>query len=149
MKSIRIAALLALVMLTRPLAAQEKITLSGYVKDASNGEELIGVTVYVDQLQNGVVTNPYGFYSLTLSPGEYDVSFSYVGYETIAQSIKLTAKRELNIQLVDATTQMQELVITGESADEDLNVQRIEMSKNDIDVGLVKKTRPYLANRIF
>nr|WKN36486.1 TonB-dependent receptor [Tunicatimonas sp. TK19036] len=140
MKSISFTALLALVMLTRPLAAQEKVTLSGYVKDASNGEELIGVTIYVDQLQNGVVTNSYGFYSLTLAPGSYDVSFSYVGYETISKSIKLTAKKELNIQLQDATTQMQEIVISAESAEEDLNVQRIEMSKNDIDVGLVKKT---------
>ena len=38
--------------------AQEKFTLNGYVRDASNGEELIGVTVYVKEMQNGVITNP-------------------------------------------------------------------------------------------
>lgn len=132
-------ALTALVILAYPSVAQEKAILSGYVKDASNGEELIGVTVYVEQLQSGVVTNAYGFYSLTLPPGEYTVSYSYVGYQTESQTINLTTNQTLNMQLQDAVTQMKEVVVSAKS-EPDRNVQRIEMSRNNIDVSLVQKT---------
>ena len=139
MKRIIGIALTALVILAYPSVAQEKAILSGYVKDASNGEELIGVTVYVEQLQSGVVTNAYGFYSLTLPPGEYTISYSYVGYETKSQTVNLTTNQTLNVPLRDAVTQMKEVVVSAES-EPDRNVQRIEMSRNNIDIGLVQKT---------
>jgi len=58
----------------------QKSTLSGYVKDASNGEGLIGASVYVKELKTGNVTNTYGFYSLTLPIGQYTLVFSSAGF---------------------------------------------------------------------
>ena len=139
MTKLLITAIATTVVCAYPLVAQDKVTLSGYVKDASNGEELIGVTVYVQELQSGVVTNAYGFYSLTLPPGEYTISYSYVGYETKSQTVNLTTNQTLNIPLRDAVTQMKEVVVSAES-EPDRNVQRIEMSRNNIDIGLVQKT---------
>ncbi len=46
--------------------AQEEVTISGYLTDESNGEGLIGASVYVEELKAGTITNVYGFYSLTL-----------------------------------------------------------------------------------
>jgi len=135
-----LTALALITILAHWSVAQEKVTLSGYIKDNGSGEELIGATVYVDQLQNGVVTNIYGFYSLTLPPGKYDISYSFVGYQTISQSINLTKNQEFNIRPKDEATQMAEIIISADSADQDRNVQRVEMSRNDIDIGLVKKT---------
>jgi hypothetical protein len=54
---------------------QEKFTISGYIKDASNGETLIGATVFVREIQGGGVTNVYGFYSVTLPKGTYNVEY--------------------------------------------------------------------------
>ena len=51
---------------TWKINAQDKLTISGYIKDAANGEGLIGVSVYVQEVKTGTQTNPYGFYSLTL-----------------------------------------------------------------------------------
>ena len=56
--------------------SQTKYTISGYLKDAKNGEALIGVTVYKKNSQLGTVTNPYGFYSLTLPAGNDTIVFS-------------------------------------------------------------------------
>ncbi len=67
--------------------AQTKHTVSGYVKDHANGEGLIGVSVYVREAQTGVVTNPYGFYSLTLPAGSYTVVYSYMGYQKNTKTI--------------------------------------------------------------
>ena len=59
-------------------------TLSGYVKDALTGEALIGVSIYVEKESKGATTNVYGFYSISLKSGEYEVKYSYVGYAGIA-----------------------------------------------------------------
>ncbi len=120
--------------------AQSKVTLSGYVRVANSGEELIGATVYVNDRQNGVVTNIYGFYSITLPPDSYTVTYRYVGYEPVTKTVELSTNQEVNISLSDAATQMEEIVISADSVEPDRNVRRIEMSRNDIDVGLVKKT---------
>ena len=68
------------VLCTVLASAQEKVTLNGYVRDASNGEELLGVTVLVVEIGNGVISNDYGFYSITLAPGNYTVKYSFIGY---------------------------------------------------------------------
>ena len=67
----------------------EKVTLSGYVKEASSGETLIGASVYVLGLQSGTTTNEYGFYSLSLPPDSYKIEFSYLGFDSQTKTIDL------------------------------------------------------------
>lgn len=113
--------------------AQEKYTLSGNVKDASNGEDLIGLTIFVKELPGtGTVTNVYGFYSLTLPKGEYTIQYSYIGYET--QEVKVVFDKNIkkNIELGEASTQLQVVEITAEK--EDVNIRSNEMSVNKIDM---------------
>ncbi|QSE97058.1 TonB-dependent receptor [Fulvivirga lutea] len=117
--------------------AQTKYTINGYVKDAENGEELIGATVVIKEKSSGTVTNVYGFYALSLTPGEYSIQYSYIGYQTIEKSVSLTSDVELNVELPVLATEMEEIVITDEALD--ANVSDIKMSKNDLDIKQVKK----------
>jgi len=118
--------------------AQERFTISGYVKDASNGEELIGSTVFVKELQTGTITNHYGFYSLTLTPGTYNLVFSYVGFENLPKQVSLTSNLEFNQELKADPTLLQDVVIIGEE-EEDVNVQSTRMSINDLNIEQIKK----------
>src|ERR1700755_2627595 len=95
----------------------QKFTLNGYVKDATNGEELIGVTVLVVGTGTGTVTNSYGFYSITLPPGKYDVQYTYVGYRPLNRSYDLSQNVESNVDLASEATTIDEVVITGERLD--------------------------------
>jgi hypothetical protein len=54
---------IVLIIITHGSNAQNKYTISGYVKDVSTGETMIGATVYVKETQKGTTTNVYGFYS--------------------------------------------------------------------------------------
>ena len=63
----------------------ERISLSGNIKDKTNGEALIGVTVSIKELKSGAVTNNYGFYSISVPKGNYTVEVSYVGYESVTK----------------------------------------------------------------
>ena len=58
--------------------AQKKYTISGYAKDVQNGETLIGATITVKGNSKGIASNQYGFYSITLLEGNYELVCSYV-----------------------------------------------------------------------
>jgi len=89
--------------------AQKNLSISGNIKDAKNGEELIGASIAVPALKTGVTTNAYGFYSLSLPPGTYKVEISYVGYETQIKEITLNQNLKLNIELKESKKELKEL----------------------------------------
>ncbi|MFY0605663.1 MAG: TonB-dependent receptor [Cyclobacteriaceae bacterium] len=122
--------------------AQEKYTISGYVKDASNGETLIGATVLLTELGSGNVTNYYGFYSITVPPGKYTVSYRYIGYQTIDQEVDLSDNVRLDIELPSADQELEAVVISAKA--EDANVSDIEMSTAELDIKSIKKVPAFL-----
>jgi hypothetical protein len=64
------------------IPADKKHTIRGYMRDASNGENLIGGNVYVPGRSSGTTTNAYGFYSVTLPADSTTLVFSYSGYDS-------------------------------------------------------------------
>lgn len=117
--------------------AQEKFTISGYAKDAKNGESLIGVTVYKKNSQIGTSTNEYGFYSLTLPKGLDTVVFSFVGFKSIITPINLTANQTLSFELAEEGKELEEVVVSSEKAD--ANVKSMEMSVAKLDIKQIQK----------
>src|SRR5690606_10318049 len=117
--------------------AQERVTINGYIRDKANGEELIGVTVYIPQAKAGTTSNSYGFYSLTVPPGNYKVQFSYVGFGTITMEIDLQEDMTRNVELEAEATYIQEVVVEDERID--ANVVDLQMSRNSIDMNQVRK----------
>ena len=53
-----------------------RVTLNGYVRDSLSGELIIGATITVNGQGKGVTSNQYGFYSITLDSGTYNISIS-------------------------------------------------------------------------
>jgi len=116
---------------------QGKVTLSGYVRDQSNGEMLIGVSVYCADLKVGTVTNMYGFYSLSLAPGKYNFRYSFVGYAAQEKAIQLDRNLTIDISLQPYQAILGEVVITGRRTDE--NVRAPEMSLVKMDIKTIQK----------
>jgi hypothetical protein len=114
-----------------------KATLNGYLKDGANGEMLIGVSVYIPQLKAGTTTNAYGFYSITVPAGTYDVVYSFIGYNTQTVSITLSGDVSRSIEMAGESTMMQEVEISGDRVD--ANVVGIQMSKNTLNLSQVRK----------
>ncbi len=117
--------------------AQEKYTISGYVKSASSGEELIGATVYLKGKAVGVSANVYGFYSLTLEEGTYDIAYSYIGYQEKVIKINLTENIQRNVELTEQVNSIEVVEITVEKSED--NIKSVEMSVNKIDSKTIKK----------
>ncbi len=117
--------------------AQDKVTLSGYVKDNETGEGMIAATVMVKELNAGTVTNEYGFYSLSIPPGTYTIEYSFIGFETVSEQIELTKNITKNAEIGFSQTMLDEVVVTGEKEDE--NITSVEMSVEKLDIAQVKK----------
>lgn len=134
---IRLLFVLTLITIGTVARSQQKVTLNGFVKDVGNGEELISVTVYLPALKAGTVTNAYGFYSITVPPGSYEVQYSYTGYKTQTITLDLTRSVENNLELESDVTMMEEVEITDKPLD--ANVVDLQMSKNTLDMDQVRK----------
>lgn len=131
-----IYALILLIGVVLQVSGQEH-TISGYIRDAENGEELIGVSVFVPEFGKGVVSNAYGFYSLTLPAGNYAIEYDFVGYEQKVHDVQLTKNISVNVELKPDPLQIQEVVVQGERPDD--NITDVNISRNSIDVKQLKK----------
>lgn len=118
--------------------AQQKYTLSGYIKDANNGETLLGAYVYdANDKTSGTSTNLYGFYSLSLAEGTYTIEASFVGFQPIQKQITLNADQTLNFELSEEGIVMDAVVISARAKDE--NIESTDMGKVDLSVESIKK----------
>lgn len=128
-----------LLLLCGSLGAQEKYTISGYIRDANSKEVLIGSTVYLSELQNGSASNTYGFYSVTAPEGKYKVLFSYLGYEPQLKEIVLNQDIDLNILLTEQSTEIGEIVVTDSRAKARENVERAQVGIIDLPAKQIKE----------
>lgn len=89
-------------------------TIAGYIREASNGEPLVGASVYRKDPLVGVVTDQYGYFSLTLPKGRYEIFFTSTGMRSTKRQIILYSDGELSIDLEDDIISLKEIVVTGE-----------------------------------
>ena len=117
--------------------AQNNYTISGYVQDFNSGENLIGVSIYDKVSLKGTTSNSYGFYSLTLEQGTYEIIYSFIGLETVSKTIDLNKDLRVNIALESKAIITDEIIITGEKLDK--NVSSSNMSQAKIEVENIKQ----------
>jgi hypothetical protein len=122
---------------TTLLLAQSKYTVSGTVKQGSSGETLIGVTVMVVERPNvGVITNEYGFYSISLPRGNYTLRFSYVGYKQEIVPVKLEGNVTVSVNLSDEGN-LREVVVRSKKDDD--NLTKATMGTEVLDMKMAAK----------
>jgi len=115
----------------------QKYTISGYVRDLNSGEDMIGANVYIKELSKGTITNTYGFYSLTVPAGDYTFAVSFIGYNDYSKKIKLNKGIKLNVQLGENIITTDEVVITGERPED--NIESTQMGTIKLPVESIKK----------
>jgi len=140
----KVKKIFAIVLLLIPFFsfAQNKFTLSGYVKDALSGETLNGATVAVLGESKGITSNQFGFYSITLTTGTYNFICSYVGYVPQIKTINLTSNVEYNFEVAPKITTEQAVIIS--SRKRDANVKTAQMGKIDLSINQVKSIPAFL-----
>ncbi len=120
----------------------KKFTLSGYIRDVETGEILIGAALYLPELNTGTISNPYGFYSITLPPDIYKMRFSYIGFNNLNSTVDLSSDKTMDIALSESETLMEEIIV---SPDNQISfVETSQMSNIDINPGDLKQMPAFL-----
>jgi len=98
-KSMKALLLLSFLHPDQKVIAQKNYSISGNIKSKNNGESIIGASVKVLKSNYGTTSNEYGFYSISLVPGTYEVVYSALGKMPDTVSINLSSNIEKNIAL--------------------------------------------------
>ena len=138
----RLVMLMFLILAGLYATAQQRYTISGYVKDQQSGESLIGISVSKAGTGLGTVTNEFGFFSLTLPTGEHELQFSYVGYTSIKMNIPLVENKTLNIKLEKSSSQLSTVTVKGSKQEKAVNT--LNTSINRLDIAQMKKMPTFM-----
>jgi hypothetical protein len=107
----------------------QQVTISGTVRDASNGETLIGASVKVlESPTSGVSANNYGFYSISAPKGTYTIRISSIGYSAHEQKVDLTKDMRLDVSL-EPNNQLDEVEINAVSSREQIESPQMGVNK--------------------
>lgn len=106
-------------IILQALDLPEKITISGYIRDAATGESLIGASIYLPGTGAGTISNNYGFYSLTIpTVDSADLAVSYIGYRRMLVKFRGRSSVSMNINLLQGTAPIVNVIITGDTQDD-------------------------------
>jgi hypothetical protein len=136
MHKIKFIAILFFILGGSGVLAQQKYTISGIVNEASSNESLIGANVVLIELNTGASTNEYGFYSITLSAGEYTLHISSIGFQDITQKIILDKNLKRDFNLHETVEELEEIVVTSDI--EQINISSPQMSVNRLTLKTIK-----------
>jgi len=124
---------LLLLLFTGSLLAQKRFVISGTIEDKVSGEKLIGATVRIKELtKSGTITNNYGFYSVSLPPGNFTLVYSFVGYNTIEKKVATTGDQVIDVRL-DPQNELNEIVIKSNKPNND-NVASPQMGEDKLNM---------------
>ncbi|HVI47344.1 MAG TPA: carboxypeptidase-like regulatory domain-containing protein [Chitinophaga sp.] len=134
--------LLVTILAVRSAMAQQRFTVSGYVKDKQNGESLVGISIGKPGTSTGTVTNQYGFYSLTLPAGAHELQFSFIGYAPYKVTVDLTSNKTLDVRMEGNSSQLNEITINGQKQEKPINT--LNTSINKLDIAQMKKMPTFM-----
>ena len=117
--------------------AQNSKTISGTIKDIYTNETLVGATIYIEDLQIGAESNSYGYYSLSVPEGTYEVTVSIGGYQTYQETLEITSSVKKNFFLTHESGHLDEMVIQVNP--KKINIRKPEMSVNKLSAEEIKK----------
>ena len=120
------------------LLLAQSFTISGYLNNKKNGETLIGAVAIVrNNANSGTTSNEFGFYSLTLPQGSYELAYSFIGYQEQTINVNLTENKAINISLEELSTNIGEVVVSATSVNEKISQSKMGVEK--VNVAAISK----------
>jgi TonB-dependent starch-binding outer membrane protein SusC len=111
-------AALLLLMLAVPVSAQTAYTIQGSVADETTGGPIPGVQIQVRGTGFGTLSDANGRFMLraNLTPGSYDVVFTYIGRRSVTRSVDLGTDATVmlgEVRMTESALELDQIVVTG------------------------------------
>ena len=115
----------------------DKATIAGYVRDDKTREPLPGVTIYLEENAGvGIVTDRFGYFSLTLSKGLHTLNIQSIGKKDTRRHILLYSDGKLDIELHDQIISLREVVISSKKVS---NVRSTQLGVEKLNISTIKQ----------
>src|SRR5215510_11066812 len=115
----------------------DKATIAGYVRDDKTREPLPGVTIYLEENAGvGIVTDRFGYFSLTLSKGLHTLNIQSIGKKDARRHILLYSDGKLDIELHDQIISLREVVISSKKVS---NVRSTQLGVEKLNISTIKQ----------
>jgi len=111
------------------------VIISGYIKNKTTKEPVSGVTVFIQKLSLGTISNDYGYYTITLPRGVHLLQFSFIGMKEKTINLNLYGTGELNVEMNSVMIPLKETVV---SAQKSVTLQRFEVGAEKINIAAFK-----------
>ncbi|MFN8340069.1 MAG: TonB-dependent receptor [Cyclobacteriaceae bacterium] len=111
-------------------------SVAGYVRNIDNGEPIVGAVVMIENPFMGTATDAFGYFSLSLPKGRYELKIKSLGMKTTRRQIMLYSDGKLDIEMKEDIVSLKEIVIESEK---DANVTSLQMGKEKLDIKLLKQ----------
>lgn len=96
------------------LFAQITYSLSGTIKDKSNGESILGASIALKNESKGVFSDEQGNFQFgKLHSCQYELIVNLIGYETYTTTFNLTKDMQLDIQLQPTSVTLSDIIVNG------------------------------------
>lgn len=115
---------------------QGVIKLAGYVKDVATGEPVPNAAVFVDKLKISVVSDRFGYYSVTLPRGRHLINIQSLGKKDTWRNVMLYEDGNLNIEMRDHVLSLKAVVISAKKAS---NINSLQMGVEKVDIKTIKQ----------
>ncbi|WP_436515509.1 TonB-dependent receptor [Ekhidna sp. To15] len=121
-------------------------TVHGLLKNAESGEHIIGASVQVLGTTLGTTTNGYGYYTITLREGTYELQFSHLGYRVKKSEVSLYRTTYLEVSVLPKITELEEVEVS--SLSDDINLSETIPSINRISIDGADGQIPYFLGEV-
>lgn len=111
------------------------VLLTGYITTADTKEPVPGVTLFVQKLSTGTISNEFGYYSLSLPRGQHMLQFSSIGMKEKVIHVNLFGPGEMPVEMSASITPLKEVVVTAEKS---MTLQRFEVGVEKININSFK-----------
>lgn len=112
-----------------------KAILTGYVRNAKSGEPVVGASVSAEGFPAGVITDQYGYYSITVPPGSRILNVQGLGMKDARYQLLVHADGTLDIEQAERVVSLKEVIVSSQKV---VNVTRVQMGLERLTMQTIK-----------
>ena len=113
-----------------------KVTIAGYLHDAKTGEPVIGASILLENTKTGVVSDQYGYYSLTLSKGRNTLNIQSLGIRDTRRQLVVYGEGRMNIDLQAQVIALKNVIVSSEKTS---LIRGMQMGVQKVDIKSIKQ----------
>lgn len=110
--------------------------LSGVIVNQKTGEPIINAAIFVDETQSGVITDQYGYYSLSLPKGRHTLHVQGMGLRDSRYQVMLYSDGKLNMELPEQVISLKEVIVSAQKV---VNINRVQMGVEKLNIQTIKQ----------